>query len=262
MVIGIGVTEMNKLNGKSALVTGASRGIGRATALALAGAGASVFLVAEGTREELDEAVAECLAAGAPRAEYGIFDLAGSAVPLRVADAALRALGTIDVLVNNASIRIRGPFGEFGDADFERLIAINLHAPFMLSQAVLPAMRAQGGGRIIHVASHLGSVATPGAALYGMAKAALIHLTKSMALELAKENIMVNAVSPGPTETDAVHEIWSKEPELREMRLAEIPLERFGTSGEIAEVILFLATTDTQFIQGHNLVVDGGYLIR
>lgn len=264
MFIGIGVTEMNKLNGKSALVTGASRGIGRATALALAGAGASVFLVAEGTREELDEAVTECLGAGAPRAEYGIFDLAGSAVPQRVADAALRALGTIDVLVNNAGIRIRGPFGEFGDADFERLIAINLRAPFMLSQAALPAMREQGGGRIIHVASQLGSVATPGAALYGMAKAALIHLTKSMALELAKENIMVNAVSPGPTETDTdtVHEIWNNDPELREKRLAEIPLERFATPEEIAEAVLFLAATGAQSIQGHNLVVDGGYLIH
>lgn len=253
---------MNNLKGKSALVTGASRGIGRATAKMLAAAGASVFLVAESTREELDAAVAECLGAGAPRAEYGIFDLAGSAVPQRVCDAALHALGTIDVLVNNAGIRIRGPFGEFGDADFERLIAINLHAPFMLSQAVLPAMRAQGGGRIINVASQLGSVAAPGASLYGMAKAALIHLTQSMALELAKENIVVNAVSPGPTETETAREIWSQEPELREKRLAEIPLERFGTPEEIAEAILFLATTDAQFIQGHNLVIDGGYTLR
>ncbi len=253
---------MKKLEGKVALITGASRGIGRVTAKMFAAAGASVFLVAEGTREELDAVVAECLKAGAPRAEYGIFDLAGSAVPLLVADAALRALGTIDVLVNNASIRIRGPFGEFGDADFERLIAINLHAPFMLSQAVLPVMREQGGGRIIHVASQLGIVATPGAALYGMAKAALIHLTKSMALELAKDGIMVNAVSPGPVDTESVNEIWDNEPELREKCLAEIPMERFGTPEEVAEAILFLATTDAQFIQGHNLVVDGGYLVR
>ncbi len=253
---------MNKLKGKSALVTGASRGIGRATAKALAAAGASVFLIAEGKREELEAAVAECMEAGAPRAEYGVFDLAGTAVPQRVCDAALHALGTIDVLVNNAGIRTRKPFGEFTDADFGKLIAINLHAPFMLSQAVLPAMRAQGGGRIIHVASQLGSVATPGASLYGMAKAALIHLTRSMALELAGENIMVNAVSPGPTETETAREIWSKAPELREKRLAEIPLRRFGTPGEIAEAILFLATTDAQFIQGHNLVIDGGYIIH
>ncbi|MBX9812012.1 MAG: glucose 1-dehydrogenase [Burkholderiales bacterium] len=253
---------MSKLKGKSVIVTGASRGIGRATAKMLAAAGASVFLVAEGTREELEAAVAECFEAGAPRAEYGIFDLAGSAVPQRVADAALRAMGRIDVLVNNAGIRIHGPFGEFVDADFERLIAINLRAPFMLSQAVLPAMREQGGGRIVHVASQLGSVATPGAALYGMAKAALIHLTKSMALELAKEGIMVNAVSPGPTETETMHERWTKGPELREQRLAEIPLERFGKPEEIAAAILFLATTDAQFIQGHNLVIDGGYTLH
>jgi len=250
---------MKNLEGKVALVTGASRGIGRATAKAMAAAGASVYLVAENLREGLEEAVAECLEAGAPRAEYGVFDLSGSAVPQRVADAAVHTLHRIDVLVNNAGIRVRKPFGEFSDANFEKLIAVNLHAPFMLSQAVLPAMRAQGGGRIIHVASQLGSHVMPGAALYGMAKAALIHLAKSMALELAQENIMVNAVSPGPTETMAMQERWKSKFEMRGKAPVEAPVQRLGTPEQVAEAILFLATTESQFIQGQNLVIDGVY---
>lgn len=250
----------HNLQGKVALVTGASRGIGRATARALAGAGAALYLVAEGTREELASAVIECRKTGAPAAEFGVFDLADAGAPQGIADAAVKAYGRIDVLVNNAGIRIRKPFGEFTGADFDLGVAVNLRAPFMLSQAVLPVMRKHGGGRIIHVASQLGSVATPGSALYGLSKAALIHLTKSMALELAAENIMVNAVSPGPTDTDYMRARWKKEPALREKRLAEIPLGRYGKPEEIAETILFLAATDAQFIQGHDLVIDGGYI--
>jgi NAD(P)-dependent dehydrogenase (short-subunit alcohol dehydrogenase family) len=254
---------MNTLQGKIALVTGASRGIGRATARALAGAGANVFLIADGTREQLEAAAAECQQAFAgARAEFGVFDLADPTAPQRIVDAAAKAFGRIDVLVNNAGIRIRKPFGEFTNADFDLGVAVNLRAPFMLSQAVLPVMRRQRGGRIIHVASQLGSVATPNSALYGLAKAGLIHLTKSMALELAPENIMVNAVSPGPTETEYMHERWKNEPGIREKRVAEIPLGRYGSPEEIAEAILFLAATDAQFIQGHNLVIDGGYNIR
>jgi NAD(P)-dependent dehydrogenase (short-subunit alcohol dehydrogenase family) len=253
---------MSNLQNKTAVITGASRGIGRAIALALAAAGASVYLIADGTREELQAAAADCRKAGAPRAESGVFDLADAVAPQRVIDAALEALGRIDVLVNNAGIRVRKPFGEFSGADFDLGVAVNLRAPFMLSQAVLPVMRKQGGGRIIHVASQLGSVATPGSALYGLSKAALIHLTKTMARELGKEGIMVNAVSPGPTETEYMRARWQKEPGIREKRMAEVQLGRYGRPEEIAQAVLFLAATDAAFIQGHDLVIDGGYNIH
>jgi NAD(P)-dependent dehydrogenase (short-subunit alcohol dehydrogenase family) len=243
-------------------VTGASRGIGRAIALALAGAGAGVYLVADGTREALEAAAGECRAAGAPLAGWGLFDLADPDAPPRVIEAAAAALGRIDVLVNNAGIRIRKPFGEFSGAEFDRLVTVNLRAPFLLSQAVLPLMRRQGGGRIVHVASQLGSVATPDSALYGLAKAALVHLTKSMALELGREGIMVNAVSPGPIETEYARERWKREPGIREKRLAEIPLGRYGRPQEVAEAVLFLASTAAEFVQGHDLVIDGGYVLR
>jgi len=251
------------LAGKVVLITGASRGIGRAAARTLAGAGATMFLAAEGTREELAAAAAECRerSAGAD-AESGVFDLTDAGDVGRMVDAAIARFGRIDVLVNNAGIRIRRAFGEFSVADFDRLVAVNLRAPFIASQAVLPSMRAQGGGRIITVASQLGMVASPDSSLYGLAKAGLIHLTKSMALELARDGIMVNAVSPGPILTDFTREQMALKPGYRERREAQIPLGRWGTPEEVAEAILFLAATPATYIHGSNLVIDGGYIVQ
>src|SRR5688500_7778791 len=208
---------MAALKGKTELVTGASRGTGAATARALAAAGASVYRAADSTRDELTAVAADCRACNTgTRAEFGLFDLAKAVDVQSMVDAALAAFGRIDILVNNAGMRIRKPFGEFAVADFDRLIAVNLRAPFLASQAVLPALRANGGGRIITVASQLGIVASPNSALYGLAKAALIHMTKSMALELAKDAIMVNTVSPGPIETEFTREQMALKPGYRE----------------------------------------------
>ena len=243
-----------------AIVTGASRGIGRAIARALAAAGLDLYLVADGTREELQEACDECTIGGSQRAHYGLFDLSRPDAAEAVAKAALDAHGRIDVLVNNAGIRIRHPFGEFTAAEFDALIAVNLRAAFLLSQAVVPAMRAAGGGRVIHMASQLGLVADPGSALDGLAKAGLIHLTRSMAYELARDRILVHAVSPGPIETEFYRERMQREPDLRARRLARLPVGRLGTPEEIAEVVTFLATTRATFMTGGNVVVDGGYV--
>mgnify|MGYP001574785574 FL=1 len=253
---------MARLTGKVALVTGASRGIGRATARALSEAGAAVYLAADGTREELSAAAAECRAQNAfARAEFGMFDLSDAEDVGRMVDAALASFGRIDILVNNAGIRIRHPFGEFSAADFDRLIAVNLRAPFLTSQAVAASMRASGGGRIIHIASQLGIVASRTSALYGLAKAALIYLTKAMAIELAPDNIMVNAVSPGPVETEFNRARMEREPGYRESRQSQVPLGRWGKPEEIAQAILFLASTEATYIHGSNLVIDGGYVI-
>ena len=254
---------MASLNGKVALVTGASRGIGRATALALAGAGASVYLAADSTAEELEAVAAQCRSrSGSVRTAHGLFELGDAGEVQRMVDAALAQLGRIDILVNNAGIRIRKPFGEFSAAEFDRLIAVNLRAPFLASQAVLPAMRAQGGGRIVTVASQLGMVASPDSALYGIAKAALIHMTRAMAVELAQDNIAVNAVSPGPIATEFTRAWMQTHPGYKEMREAQIPLGRWGTPEEVAETILFLASTAATFVHGANLVVDGGFVAQ
>ena len=254
---------MSPLSGKIALVTGASRGIGRATALALAQAGAAVYLAADGTSEELAAVASECrLRNASAGAAHGLFDLGDAGDVQRMVDAALACHGRIDILVNNAGIRIRKPFGDFSAADFDRLIAVNLRAPFLASQAVIASMRAHGGGRIVTVASQLGIVASPNSALYGIAKAGLIYMTKAMALELAKDNIQVNAVSPGPIETEFARATMKKQPGYKEWRESQIPLGRWGTPEEVAETILFLASTSARFVHGANLVVDGGFILQ
>jgi NAD(P)-dependent dehydrogenase (short-subunit alcohol dehydrogenase family) len=247
-----------------AVVTGASRGIGRVTARSLAAAGMQVFLVADGTQDELREAAAECTSVhpGKLAAQYGMFDLAEADAAAAIVERVLAACGRLDVLVSNAGMRIRKPFGEFTAADFDRVVAVNLRSGFLLSQAVVPAMRASGGGRIIFIASQLGIVADPGAALYGMTKAALIHLARSLALELGTDAITVNAVSPGPIATEYYAQRMQREPDLLRRRLEAIPLGRLGRSEEVAELVTFLATTPATFIHGANLVIDGGFVIR
>jgi gluconate 5-dehydrogenase len=247
---------------KVALVTGASRGIGREAALTLAAKGLALFLVAEGTTEELADAEAACRAGGAPDTASAIFDLGEAGAAEEMVAAALERFGRIDVLVNNAAIRCRKPFGDFTRADFTALMAVNLAAAFFASQAVLPAMRAQGGGRIIHVASQAGRVASEGNALYACAKAALIQLTRNMAFELAKDGIQVNSVSPGPIATRYNIESYGRIPGRAEQMVSRIPAGRLGEPREIAEAIAFLATAEGGFIQGHDLVVDGGYTIQ
>lgn len=245
-----------------ALVSGASRGIGQATALHLAGLGFSVFVAAEGTADELRATATACRDAGAPDAAQGLFDLAQPGMAARMVGAAVEKFGRVDVLVNVAGLRCQKPFGAFTQADFDMLMAVNVGGAFFASQAVLPAMRAQGGGRIIHVASQMGTVAAPLNTIYGMTKAALIRLAKSMALELSADNILVNTVSPGPIDTDFIKARYAGDPDARAAMEARVPIGRFGTAEEIAEVIGFLATSKGRFLQGADLVVDGGYIIH
>ena len=245
-----------------ALITGSSRGIGRATACALADRGLALFLASSGPLVELAAVAETCAERGAPAVAHGIFDFERQGEAERMVAAAVARFDRVDVLVNNAGIRCRKLFGEFDQADFDRLIAVNLAAPFFASQAVLATMRTQGGGRIIHVASQMGTVTGPLHALYGITKAGLIHLTRSMALELAKDGILVNSVSPGPTATQYNLDNWAADRRSQDDLIGGIPLGRPGKPEEIAEAIAFLATSEGGFIQGHDLVVDGGYVIH
>ncbi|HET6607208.1 MAG TPA: SDR family oxidoreductase [Rhodopila sp.] len=245
-----------------ALVTGASRGIGREIALALGAKGLSLYVAADGSEAELAETAAVSRAAGAPEAHWAIADLATPGEAERMVQTALETTGRIDVLVNNAGIRCRKPFGTFTRTDFAAVLEVNLAAAFFASQAVLPAMRSQGGGRIIHIASQHGTVASEENALYGTTKAALIHLARNMAYELAKEGIQVNTVSPGPIATQYNIDTWGKIPGKLDTMAARVPAGRMGRPEEIAEAVAFLATAEGSFIQGHDLVVDGGYIIH
>jgi NAD(P)-dependent dehydrogenase (short-subunit alcohol dehydrogenase family) len=227
----------------------------------LAGSGAKLLLVAD---DSPDAVASECAA---------LLGDAGGVVPLTAdlgdADAVLamvaeteKRFGRIDLLVNNAAIRLNRNFGDFTVAEFDKAVAVNLRAPFLASQAVLPSMRRQGGGRIVHVASQLGSVAYQTRTIYGMTKAALIHLAKSMALELARENIQVNTVSPGPVATQPLLDRARDQPEESARRMNYVPMGRFGRPEEIGEVVHWLLTTDASFLTGQDLIVDGGYTIH
>ena len=252
---------MTRLAGKTALITGGSRGIGAAIAVALAREGASIFLAANDTRERFERVVQACAAADrSARVQFGVFDFLRDGEPERMVEAALQACGRVDILVNNAGIRINRPYGQYSGKDFDQVVAVNLKTPFLASQAVIPGMKANGGGRIINIASQIGIVTAQDIALYGLTKAAIIHLTKSMAFELAPHHIAVNAVSPGPTMTEYNVEKTTKNPAHMASRLSYIRTGRYQTPEEIAEVVAFLATTNVTSIQGHNLVVDGGYV--
>lgn len=251
---------MGELSGKVALVTGASRGIGRAVAERLAREGAAIYLAADGTEQELEEATRGCRAAGAPDAAWGVHDLARDGEAEAMITAAHQRMRRIDVLVNNAGLRVRKAFGEFTHEEFDRLVAVNLRAPFFASQAVVPIMRAQGGGCIVHMASQLGLVASRYGAVYNLTKAGLIQLTRSMALELAVENIRINAVCPGPITTEGF--LAGRNPGELEQRARDVPIGRFGTAEEVAGVVAFLVSKDAGYVAGHALVMDGGYIVH
>jgi NAD(P)-dependent dehydrogenase (short-subunit alcohol dehydrogenase family) len=249
-----------RFRGKTAIITGASRGIGKAVALRLSAEGANVYLAADGTEDELERAAAGCRDAGAAEAYWGIHDLTQPQAPEAMVARAHERLQRIDILVNNAGIRVRKAFGTFSHEDFERIVAVNLRAPFFASQAVVPIMRAQGGGHVIHMASQLGLVASRYGAIYNLTKAGLIQLTRSMALELAADGISVNAVCPGPITTEGF--LAGRNPGELEQRARDVPIGRFGTAEEIAGVVAFLCSQDAGYVMGHALVADGGYIVH
>ena len=252
---------MAGLDGKFALVTGAARGIGAAIAVELARKGASVYLAASEPPDQLKKSAQACAEANpGGRFGYGVFDFFEDGGPEKMVAAALKEFGRVDVLVNNAGIRISKNYGDYSGKDFDQAIAVNLKAPFLAGQAVIPGMKANGGGRIINIASQMGLVTDAQIALYGLTKAALIHLTKSMAFELAPHNICVNAVSPGPVMTEFNAARTDANPALKARRLSYIRTGRYGRPAEVAEAVAFLASSEGTYIQGHNLVIDGGYV--
>ena len=249
-----------------AIITGASSpvGIGAAIARRLASAGWRLVLVAEGPADDLDQVAAECRQLSPPGGDAvaHLADLGDPGAATSLVDVAVAQFGRVDALVNNAGLRIFKKFGDFTCADFDASVAVNLRAPFLTSQAVLPVMRRQGGGRIVHVASQLGSVSFPTRGLYGLTKAALIHLTKTMALELARENIIVNAISPGPIRTAIAMDREIADPEAAQARLDHVPMGRMGRPEEVADIVFMLLTTSATYLTGHDLIVDGGYTLH
>lgn len=253
-----GATGHN-LTGQVALVTGAGRGLGRAVALALAAAGADVACLARSQDEVAETATA--VAARGRRALALALDVTQTA-DLEAAVARTEAeLGPLTILVQGAGTTAEAPALEVTEADWDRVLAVNLKAPFFLAQAAARRMAGRGYGRIIQIASVLGLVGAGYVAPYAASKGGLVNLTRALALEWARYGITVNAVAPGYVET-ALNRAALANPQFRQRVLDRTPLRRLGTPDEVAAAVLYLAAPAAGFVTGHVLAVDGGWLAQ
>ena len=247
---------MGALNGKVAIVTGASRGIGRAIAEVFAREGARVVICGR-KQETLDQVAGEIGPSVKPIAcHVGRADQIENMVA-----ATAKEFGPVDILVNNAATNISfGPCLEIEEAQFDKMIEINLKSAFRLVQAIAPGMCARGSGSIINIASVAGLRPQLHGLLYSMTKAALIMLTQSYALELGPKGVRVNAIAPGLIQTALSEHYWKDEAQ-RDAVLAKQPIQRLGEPSDVAELALLLASDKSSYITGQTLTVDGGFLL-
>lgn len=245
------------LSGKVALVTGASRGIGRQIALTLAGYGATVIVNYNGSKEKADAVVAEIEANGgsAEAVQCSVADFAACGAMIT---AMLGKYGHIDILVNNAGITKDNLVMKMTEEDFDAVIETNLKGTFNTIKHMYRPFLKQRGGSIINMTSVSGVLGNVGQANYSASKAGVIGLTKSMARELASRNITVNAVAPGFIDTDMTQAMTDT---AKEATLAQIPLKRMGQPIDIAETVAFLASDKASYITGQIISVDGGMAI-
>ncbi len=243
---------MGMLEGRVALVTGASRGIGRAIAQGLAARGATVVAAARG--DHAAGTVADIQAAGG-RAEAATLDVTGAEAIDRLIAELVDRLGRIDILVNNAGIARDQLLLRMKRDDWDAVLATNLTAAYGCIQAALKPMIRQRSGRIVNVSSVVGQTGNAGQANYAASKAGLIGLTKAVALEVASRNITVNAVAPGLIETDMTRSVPAS---AQQGWQARIPLGRLGTPEDVAAAVVFLASDEAAYITGHVLAVNGG----
>ncbi|MCI0708169.1 MAG: 2-dehydro-3-deoxy-D-gluconate 5-dehydrogenase KduD [Ignavibacteriae bacterium] len=245
------------LSGKSAVVTGASTGIGRAVTLALASAGADILLVDHSKKEDTAK---EVQALGRKAAVIAV-DLDNMESVRKVADKAMVEFGKIDILVNNAGIIRRNPIVDFTEKDWDDVMAVNAKAVFFLAQAAARDMIKRKSGKIINIASLLsfqGGILVPS---YAASKGAVAQVTKAMANELAQHGINVNAIAPGYIETNNTKSL-REDPVRFKAILDRIPAARWGKPEDLQGAVVFLASSASDYVNGHVLAVDGGWLAR
>jgi NAD(P)-dependent dehydrogenase (short-subunit alcohol dehydrogenase family) len=247
------------LTGRVALVTGGSKGLGKAMATIFADAGAGVAISSRNL-DELQTAATEIREKTAARVEVVAADMTCRDDVRRLADTALQVMGKVDILVNNAGFNVPQTIDQIRDEDWDRLVELNLTSCMALSRAVAPGMKARRWGRIIHISSIMGLASTSGRNVYSATKSALLGLARASALDLGAFNVTVNCIAPGPFATDMPMSILSAE---QQAALAgRTALNRWGQPEELAGPALLLASEAGSYITGTVLVVDGGALAR
>ena len=245
-----------RLNGKSAIVTGAASGIGRATAQLFASEGAKVIAV-DLPGKGLGET-------HGGHAGISILEISVThpAAPCAIVDAAIAKYGRLDIVMNNAGIGSNALAEELSREAWDRTLAVNLTAPFLICQKAIPHLHASGAGRIINVASVMAEGTDYGLSAYCASKAGVAGLTRTLALELGKFNITANYLLPGAIRTGMTMPLWNARPEVAEIWAKKSALRRLGEPSDLAKAALFLASDDGAFVTGHGLTVDGGLMLR
>ncbi|MBI5247969.1 MAG: glucose 1-dehydrogenase [Desulfomonile tiedjei] len=250
--------ELFDLSGRVALVTGASKGLGKSMALALAEAGADVALFARDV-ENL-KVVKETIEGLGRKAEFFVADVLSKSSIEAAIKKALDTFGQLDILVNNAGVNVRKPVLEISPEEWDFVINTNLKGYLLMAQAVVPHMLSRGRGKVINMASILGSVALASQVAYASSKGGVIQMTKVMALEWATQGIQVNAIGPTYFETPLVAQLRN-DPERYSFIVDRTPMGRWGQPEELAGVVVFLASRASDFVTGQTIFVDGGWTI-
>ena len=247
------------LQGRVAVITGASKGLGKQMAESLAGEGAAVALVAR--NKELLDGVAAGIGQQGGKAEVIVADVTDESAVWDVARQVSEKLGVCDILINNAGINNRKSVDEFTLKEWNEIVAVNLTAPFLMCRAFVPEMKKARWGRIINMTSIMSHVSLPQRTGYSATKAGLLGMTRALALELAPWHITANGISPGPFATEMNRAIID-DPEKNAQFLARIPAGRWGKVEEIGRLAVYLCSEEAGFITGTDIVIDGGWLAQ
>jgi NAD(P)-dependent dehydrogenase (short-subunit alcohol dehydrogenase family) len=248
-----------KLKGKVALITGASRGLGKAMAIALAAEGAQVALVAR-DREKLEAVAREAALIGHTPHVFTL-DVTNEDDVNALEPKVREALGPVNILINNAGINIRKRLVDFTLTEWRSVMDANLTSVFLMCRAFIPQMKGKGYGRIVNLASIMSHVSLPERSAYSASKTALLGLTRALSLELAAEAITVNCISPGPFATEMNQKIIN-DAELNAQFLANLPVGRWGNVEEVGALAVYLCSPEAGFVTGTDVVIDGGWLAR